>query len=119
VEVKNAIVGLQQARARYETAVTTRKFAAQTLNAEQQRFKFGQSTIALVVQAQRDLALDESAEVESMANYTHAKIAFNEAVGQTLETNGISIEEAASGKVERQSALPVSLPGPANSGHQQ
>ncbi|HEX4229229.1 MAG TPA: TolC family protein [Bryobacteraceae bacterium] len=119
VEVKNAIVGLQQARARYETAASTRKFAEQTLDAEQQRFKFGQSTIALVVQAQRDLALDQSAEVESMANYTHAKIAFDEAVGQTLDVNGISIEEAASGKVKRESALPVSLPEPANPAHQQ
>ncbi|HEX4809991.1 MAG TPA: TolC family protein [Bryobacteraceae bacterium] len=116
VEVKNAIVGLQQARARYETAVATRKLAEQTLDAEQQRFKFAQSTIALVVQAQRDLALDQSAEVESEANYTHAKIAFDEAVGQTLEANGISIEEAASGKVKRQSSLPVSLPESATTG---
>lgn len=109
VEVKNAIVGLQQARARYETAVATRKLAEQTLDAEQQRFKFGESSIALVVQAQRDLALDQSAEIESTANYTHAKIAFDEAVGQTLEANGISIEEAESGKVKRQSSLPATV----------
>ena len=105
VDVKNAIVSLQQARARYESSRDTRILAKQSLEAEQTRFKFGQSTIPLVVQAQRDLALDQSAEVESMANYTHAQIAFDEALGQTLEANGISMEEAVSGRVARQSDL--------------
>jgi outer membrane protein TolC len=106
VDIKNAVIGLQQARARYETAVATRVLAQQALDAEQKKFQFGESTIPLVVQAQRDLATDQSAEVQSMANYTHAKIAFDEAVGQTLDVNGISMEEAASGHVARQSMLP-------------
>ena len=108
VDVKNAVIGLQQARARYETAVATRSLAQQTLEAEQNRFRFGESTIATVVQAQRDLAGDQSAEVQSMANYTHAKIAFDEAVGQTLDVNNISMEEAAAGRVARESAIPES-----------
>jgi hypothetical protein len=41
-----------------------------------------------------------------MANYTHARIAFEQALGVTLERNGITMTEAAAGKVERQSALP-------------
>ncbi len=45
-----------------------------------------------------------------MANYTHAKIAFDEAVGQTLDVNNISMEEAAAGRVARESAIPESLP---------
>ena len=106
VDVKNAVIGLQQARARYEAAVATRALAQQTLEAEQNRFKFGQSTIPLVVQAQRDLANDQSAETQAMANYTHARIAFDEAVGQTLEVNGISMAEATSGRVARQSSIP-------------
>ena len=110
VDVKNAVIGLQQARARYETAAATRVLAQQTLDAEQNRFKFGESTIPLVVQAQRDLATDQEAEVQAMANYTHAKIAFDEAVGQTLEVNSISMEEAASGHVSRQSSIPPSVP---------
>jgi outer membrane protein TolC len=105
--VKNAVIGLQQARARYETAVATRSLGQQTLEAEQNRFRFGESTIATVVQAQRDLAADQSAEVQSMANYTHAKVAFDEAVGQTLEVNNISMEEATAGQVARESAIPA------------
>jgi outer membrane protein len=110
VDVKNAVIGLQQARARYDTAAATRTLAQQTLEAEQNRFRFGESTIATVVQAQRDLAGDQSAEVQAMANYTHAKVAFDEAVGQTLDVNGISMEEAAAGHVARESAIPAAQP---------
>ena len=106
VDVKNAVIGLQQARARYEAAVATRQLAQQTLEAEQNRFKFGQSTIPLVVQAQRDLGGDQSAETQAMANYTHARIAFDEAVGQTLDVNGVSLVEAVSGRVARESSIP-------------
>jgi outer membrane protein len=108
-DVKRAIIVLQQARARYETAVATRVLAQQTLEAEQNLFKFGQSTIPDVVQAQRDLALDQSGEVQAMANYTHARIAFDEAIGQILDVNHISIEEAKSGQVARRSSIPDSV----------
>ena len=106
VDVKNAVIGLQQARARYETANATRALAQETLTAEQNRFKFGESTIAQVVQAQRDLAADQSAEVQALANYTHAKIAFDESVGQTLDVNHISLSEAVAGQVARPSSIP-------------
>jgi outer membrane protein len=111
VDVKRATIGLQQARSRYETAVATRVLAQQTLDAEQNLFKFGQSTIPEVVQAQRDLAQDQSGEVQAMANYTHARIAFDEAVGATLDVNHISIDEAKAGQVARQSVIPASIPG--------
>jgi outer membrane protein TolC len=110
VDVKNAVIGLQQARARYETAVATRTLAQQTLEAEQNRFKFGESTIALVVQSQRDLANNQEAEIQAMANYTHAKIAFDDAVGQSLEVNNISMAEAAAGRVAHESAIPEHSP---------
>ena len=41
-----------------------------------------------------------------MANYTHAHIAFDEAVGQTLDVNGVSLVEAVSGRVARESSIP-------------
>ncbi len=109
-DVRNAVVGLQQARARYETAVATRKLDEQTLEAEQMRFKFGESTIANVVAAQNTLANDQSIEIQAMANYTHSRIAFDEAMGQTLEVNRISMDEAAAGEVARPSAIPQNLP---------
>lgn len=110
VDVKNAVIGLQQARARYEAAVNTRVLAEQTLKAEQNRYQYGVSGITLVIQAERDLTTNQSAEVQAMANYTHAKIAFDEAVGQTLDANGVSMEEAVSGRVQKSSAIPDTLP---------
>jgi outer membrane protein len=110
VDVKNAVIGLQQARARYETAVATRTLAQQTLDAEQNRFKFGESTIAQVVQSQRDLANNQEAEIQAMANYTHAKISFDDAIGQSLEVNNISMAEAAAGRVARESTIPEQIP---------
>jgi len=112
VDVKTAVIGVQQARARYETAVETRQLAEQSLDAEQKRFQNGVSTVALVIQAQQDLAADQDAEVQAMANYTHAKIFFDAAMGRTLEVNHISMKEAMDGKVARESYLPANLPQP-------
>jgi|SRR5580658_912906 outer membrane protein len=110
VDVKTATIGVQQARVRYETAVDTRKLAEQSLKDEENRFQHGVSSVTLVIQAQRDLANDEDAEVQSMANYTHAKIAFDLAMGRTLDVNRISMQEAASGHVARESSVPESPP---------
>jgi outer membrane protein len=112
VDVKTATIGLQQARARYQTAVDTRMLAEQSLKNEQQRFQFGASSVALVIAAQNDLSLDQTAEVQAMANYSHARIALDQALGRTLEVNHVSMDEAVSGKVQRESVLPASLPQP-------
>jgi outer membrane protein TolC len=113
VEVKNAVIGLQQARVRYETAVNTRVLAEQSLQSEQTRFQFGAtgSDVTTVIQAQQDLANDQSLEVQAMASYVHARIDYDQAIGQTLDVNHVKMEEALSGHVERSSFLPNSLPG--------
>jgi outer membrane protein TolC len=111
VEVKNAVIGLRQARTRYETAVNTRTLGQQNLEAQQNMFKYGAVPDAtLVIQAQKDLAADQTAELQAMANYTHARIAFDEAVGQTLDVNHISMQEATTGKVARHSVFPEQFP---------
>jgi outer membrane protein TolC len=106
VDVKTAVIGLEQARSRYETAVDTRKLGEQTLEAEQKRFQAGVGSVALVMQAEKDLANDQDAEVQAMANYTHARIFFDGAMGLTLDVNHISIDEALAGEVKRASAIP-------------
>ncbi len=110
VDVKTSLIGLQQARARYQAAVDTRVLAEQSLKNEQQRFQFGASTVALVIQAQNDLAADQTAEIQAMANYSHARIALDQSLGRTLAVNHVSMEEAVSGRVQRESTLPANLP---------
>lgn len=111
VDVQNALIGLQQARARYDAALKARDLQQETLQADQKKNQLGATTIYQVVQDQRDLATAVSGVEQAMANYTHAKIAFDQALGTTLEVNHISIEEAKSGHVSRQSEIPANLPG--------
>ena len=115
VDVKAAMIGIEQARARYQTAVDARVLAEKSLEAEQKRFQSGVSTVAQVIQAQKDLSANQDAEVQAMANFTHARIAFDFALGRTLDANHIVMEEALSGRVQRESALPPNLP-PARTG---
>jgi len=97
VDVRNAVIGLQQARARYEAAVKARVLAQQTLDADQKKYALGASTAYQVVSDQRDLANAQSAEVQAMANYSHARINLDSAIGTTLEVNHVSVEEAMAG----------------------
>ena len=98
---------------RYETAVNTRALAEQSLQSEQQRFQYGAagSDVTTVIQAQQDLANDQDLEVQAMASYIHARIDFDQALGQTLEKNNVKMEEALSGNVARPSIIPDHVPG--------
>ena len=111
VDVQNAVIGLQQARARYDAGVKARVLSGQTLDADQKKLALGASTAFQVVQDQRDYASAQSSEAQAMANYSHARIAFDQALGTTLEVNHISTVEAMSGKVTSVAVnLPASLP---------
>jgi len=110
VDVQNALIGIEQARSRYEAAVKSRQLQEQTLAADQQKYALGAATAFIIVQDQRDLATAQSTEVQAMANYTHARIALDQALGRTLEVNQVSIDEAFQGQMARPSTLPAELP---------
>lgn len=99
VDVRNAVIGLQQARARYDSALKARQLQQQTLDGDEKKYRLGATTAYQVVQDQRDLASAQSAQEQAMANYTHARIALDQALGTTLETNHITLDEALSGQV--------------------
>ncbi|MGE5568444.1 MAG: TolC family protein [Rhodospirillales bacterium] len=101
LDVRNALIALQQARAAYQAAVKARELAEQTVDAEQKKYALGASTIFFVIQYQRDLAQARSQEVAAEAAYAKAKVQLDQAVGRTLETYNISIEEAEKGRVSR------------------
>jgi outer membrane protein len=110
VDVQNAVIGLQQARVRYDSAVKARILQQQTLDADRKKYTLGASTVFQVVTDQQTLAAAESSETQALANYSHARIAFDQALGTTLGENHISIDEAMSGHVARRSGLPANLP---------
>ena len=113
VDVQNALIGLQQARARYDAAAHAHELQQQTFTADQRKYELGATIPYQVMQDQRDLANAVSTEVQALANYSHARIAFDQALGRTLAVNSISIDEAKSGRVARISALPANLPAEA------
>ena len=112
VDVQNAVIGLRQARVRYDSAVKARTLQQQTLDADKKKYTLGASTVFQVVTDQQTLAASESSETQALANYSHARIAFDQAMGSTLDVNHVSFEEALSGRVSRQSVLPATLPNP-------
>jgi outer membrane protein len=113
VDVQNAVIGLQQARVRYDASVKARDLQQQTLDADKKKYSLGASTVFQVVQDQQLLATALSNETQALANFSHAQISFDQAMGVTLDVNGISVEEAKTGRVARRSALPDKLPEPA------
>ncbi|MBV9765908.1 MAG: TolC family protein [Acidobacteriaceae bacterium] len=110
VDVQNAVIGLRQARVRYESAVKARILQQQNLDADKKKYTLGASTVFQVVTDQQTLSAAESTETQALANYSHARIAFDQFMGTTLESNHISMNEAVSGHVERKSVLPANLP---------
>jgi outer membrane protein TolC len=110
VDVRNAVIGIEQARSGYEAAVKARILQQQTLDAEQKKYSLGASTVYQVIQDQRDLATAQGNEVQAQATFVHAKIALDVALGRTLAVNDVSISEAVKGHVSRQSAIPANVP---------
>jgi outer membrane protein len=110
VDVQNAVIGLQQARARYAAAIKASALQQQTLDADQKRLALGASTAYQVVLDQQNVASAESSEVQALANYSHARIGLDQALGRTLEANNITFDEALAGTISRPSQLPSTLP---------
>jgi outer membrane protein TolC len=110
VDVSNQVIGLQQARVRYQAAVRNRILQQELLDSEQKKFKLGASTSFLVVQQQRDLATAQSSEVAALVAYFNARVGLDQTLGTTLQSNHVSLEEAQNGHVARRSTLPEKLP---------
>ncbi len=114
VDVQNAVIGLDQAKARYEAAARARVLSEQTLSADQRKLELGASTPFQVIQDQRDVAAALSSEIQAIANFTHARIAYDDALGKTLEVNNVVVSDALKGRVATISSLPAELPKGAN-----
>jgi outer membrane protein TolC len=102
VDVSNALVALQQSRARYQAAQKSRVLQEQTLDAEQKKYALGASTIFFVIQAQRDLALAQATEVAALSSYNRSRVSLGRATGEILDQYNVSIDEAKQGQVKRQ-----------------
>ncbi len=110
VAISNQMIALHQARSRYQLAVASRALQADLLEKEQQKFRLGSSTIDLVIAAQRTLSAAESTEISALSQYSHSRVALDQVLGETLETNHVSVEDALKGTVSHESKIPASVP---------
>ena len=106
VDLMNAVVALQQARARYDASLRNRILQKQLLESEQKKYALGASTPYNVTQIQRDLAAADSNVIGALVTWNNARISIDQILGTTLETNHISIADAQTGKVSRTSIPP-------------
>ena len=107
IQVINAQYALTNDRAQVTAAQAGREYAAQSLDAEQKKFKLGASTSANVLQQQRNLAGAENTLISATAAYAKDRAALRQLTSSTLDVYGISITDAASGTM---TAAPV-IPG--------
>jgi outer membrane protein len=106
LNVRNALIALQQDRAQVAAADKARTLAQQTLDAEQKKYQLGSSTSYQVVLRSRDLTAAQGTALRAQANLAEALVNFNQAMGRTLEVNHITVADALKGKLARDPLIP-------------
>src|SRR5580693_1700436 len=106
INVRNALIALQQDRAQVAAADKARTLAQQTLDAEQKKYQLGSSTSYNVVLRSRDLTAAQGTELRAKVNLEEALVNFNQAMGRTLEVNRITMADALRGKIYREKQIP-------------
>lgn len=76
-EVTNAALQVQANQERFQAASVARELAEKRLEAEQSKFEVGMSTNFFVVQAQRDLADAQNAELRALLDFRKAQVDFD------------------------------------------
>ena len=113
LDVQNALIGINQARAQYQAAVKGRLLQEQTLDADEKKLALGATTVYQVILDQRDLTTAAAAEVAALAAYASAEIQMEIATGTTLSSHNVEFSEAKSGQVARPPGIlppPVAAP---------
>jgi outer membrane protein len=110
IEVRQAQFSVEQNQASVAAAKAAVDYARQSLDAEQKKYQFGTSTTTAVLQTRSALATAESTLMSAMAAYEKSRVELERAVGNLLDNNGISIDDAARGQVTRMPNVPYVAP---------
>ena len=111
LDVRNSYIALTQDRAQVEAASKARELQQQTFDAEQKKYRLGASTVYNVILTQRDFIAAQGTELRALANLEEAKANYERALGRTLEVNHVTIAEAQSGEIQRETLIPGTLHG--------
>jgi outer membrane protein len=106
INVINGQYALTNDRASVQSAQAARDFAAQSLDAEQKKYKLGASTTANVLTQERNLAGAENNLISATAAYAKDRVGLEQILSNTLDRYGISLVDAATGVVGQQPIIP-------------
>jgi outer membrane protein len=112
IQVTNQQYALTNDRAQVQAAQAARDFGAQSLEAEEKKYKLGASTTALVLQQGRNLAIAENNLISATAAYARDRAALFQLLANTLDRYGISLESAAQGVAGAQAPVIPGLTAP-------
>ena len=98
-DIENAEIALETSFAAYRAAESSRGYQEQLLQADRDRLEFGESTNLQVVQDVAYLAQARASEIAARSNYQKARIELDRDLGDLLDKNGISLDDAVQGTV--------------------
>ena len=101
MEVRKAIIGLEQGKAQLEAAHKAADLARQMWEGEKIKLEAGASTSYQVILRERDYTSARYSEVNAMVVYAKAMVEMDRAVGATLDRNSIEYSDALSGKLSK------------------
>lgn len=106
IQIINSVYALTNDRAAVQSASSAREYAAQSLDAEQKKYRLGASTTANVLQQERNLATAEDNLISATAAYARDRSSLSQILSNTLDRYGISLADAASGTVTQAPNIP-------------
>ncbi|WP_338323446.1 TolC family protein [Granulicella sibirica] len=106
IQVINGQYALTNDRAQVVAAQSTRDFNAQSLDAEQKKYKLGASTTANVLQQERNLAAAENNLISATAAYARDRSNLRQILSNTLDEYGIDLVDTAKGEVNKNPSIP-------------
>jgi outer membrane protein TolC len=110
LQVQQSRIGVIQGRAQVQAAHEAVRLAQLSLAAEREKLNAGVSTSYNVVLKERDLVTAQYAEVLAADTYAKSIVSMNQAMGTTLERNGIQLEDAVTGTVSTRPTPPFRAP---------
>jgi outer membrane protein len=100
VDVQNALIGVTLGRSQVQAARGAVRTNEQKTDAERKKLTAGLSTSYNVILVERDLFAAQLAEVQAEDTYAKAKVALDQAMGVTLDTNRVNLDEALKGTLK-------------------
>ena len=114
LQVRQAQFAMQQNYVGLQAALAARDYAAQSLDAEQKKFRMGASTGTLVLQASSNLTQAESNVLAAATNYEKSKVQLDLSTAETLAKLGIDMTDAEAAQVTHAPKVSGTVPANTN-----